>query len=1008
MLYLVRRPVAVIMTFLGFLILGIVMYSVLPVSLLPDIDIPKITVQVSGAGLSAQEIENTAVSRLRQRLLQVGGLESVTSRVCDGSGVVDMKFKFGTSIDYAYIEVNEKIDAAMNSLPSGFKRPVAVKTGASDIPAFYLEISLKDGVDNSRFLEMSNAVENIIRNRIEQLPQVAMADITGIPGSCITIRPDIDKLRSLSVDIQDIVSAVNNNNIQASSMKVMDGVYEYSIRVSSLLADISDVENIFLRVGERIFKLKDLCEISFETLTEQGMALSGGKRIISVAVIKQAEEGMDALRDKISMLTSEFATQFPDYDFKISRNQTELLDYTISNLKQNLVLGFILIIIVTLWFMGGFRVSAVIGITMIFSVVITFVPFYLFGYSLNTVSLSGLILVVGMMIDNALIVSENIMQWQTSGKTLSVSCAGGASELITPLLSSSLTTIAVFLPLVFLSGMAGAVFSDQAFAITAGLVVSYFTGIILLPVVYRVAFVPTVKKGKFKIKQQQKFFEVYNSLYSKLMNHKKLLLIISLVMPLFCYILFNVMKVSKMPQTKGLELTAKISWNEEITAQDNCNRTNNLLQQFASQVSEYSAYVGIKDFIADISVPLTESETEIYWKTSSEDSVDILKQKVTEYMTQNYPKAEITFAPAMNVFEMIFDSSEPDITVMMSFQNDREPSSAEIAALEKKVKKISPETLSSSLTFNIVRRIIANRETMAFYGVSLSALTNLLKMNIVGSDVTELHTYGSNIPVKLKINDTLEVEKFISEKFIPNNRGKLIPLRSFLKMESAVELKNITAGKNGTYIPVSFYGVSDAEKLMKDVNTELKSDDYLDVNFSGSYFGSQTLTKELAVVLAVSVLLMYFIMCAQFESFLQPLIVLLEIPVDTAFAMLVLWIFGYSLNLMSGIGIVVSCGIIINDSILKLDTINTLRRSGMPLLEAVHTAGIRRLKAIVMTTLTTVGAMLPVLFFSDMGSQIQQPLAVAMIAAMIIGVLVSLYVVPAVYILIEQRKHLEK
>ena len=169
MLYLVRRPVAVIMTFLGFLILGIVMYSVLPVSLLPDIDIPKITVQVSGAGLSAQEIENTAVSRLRQRLLQVGGLESVTSRVCDGSGVVDMKFKFGTSIDYAYIEVNEKIDAAMNSLPSGFKRPVAVKTGASDIPAFYLEISLKDGVDNSRFLEMSNAVENIIRNRIEQL-----------------------------------------------------------------------------------------------------------------------------------------------------------------------------------------------------------------------------------------------------------------------------------------------------------------------------------------------------------------------------------------------------------------------------------------------------------------------------------------------------------------------------------------------------------------------------------------------------------------------------------------------------------------------------------------------------------------------------------------------------------------------------------------------------------------------------------------------------------------------
>jgi multidrug efflux pump subunit AcrB len=229
------------------------------------------------------------------------------------------------------------------------------------------------------------------------------------------------------------------------------------------------------------------------------------------------------------------------------------------------------------------------------------------------------------------------------------------------------------------------------------------------------------------------------------------------------------------------------------------------------------------------------------------------------------------------------------------------------------------------------------------------------------------------------------------------NQKVFVPVRQLVKIANGEELKNIVAGKTGEYIPVCFYGVTDGEILSKNIETLVSKRKNWDVEFGGSFFSNKLMMTQLVVILIISLALMYFILCAQFESFLQPLIVLLEIPIDIAAALLVLWITGISLNLMSGIGIIVSCGIIINDSILKIDTINELRKQGLTIKDAVHTAGLRRLRAIIMTSLTTIGAMLPILFTSDMGSELQQPLAVVMIASMTIGTLVSLFVIPVAY-----------
>lgn len=230
-----------------------------------------------------------------------------------------------------------------------------------------------------------------------------------------------------------------------------------------------------------------------------------------------------------------------------------------------------------------------------------------------------------------------------------------------------------------------------------------------------------------------------------------------------------------------------------------------------------------------------------------------------------------------------------------------------------------------------------------------------------------------------------------------------MPLRNLVKTGRSRDLKTITAGDGGEYVPMRFEEEGSEKEIMRIVAETVREDSMHDVDFAGSFFSNSRMMKELIVILLVSVMLMYFILCAQFGSFLQPVIVLLEIPVDTCFALIALVMFGQTLNLMSAIGIIVTCGIVVNDSILKLDAINELRKGGMPLMEAIHTAGRRRLRAIIMTSLTTVFAMLPVLFTSDMGSELQRPLAIAMIGSMIVGTAVSIFVIPVFYWLIYRR-----
>lgn len=1022
---ILQRPVSVMMLFLACVIIGVITYNTLPVSLLPDIAIPEITVQVSGDNTSARELENSVVTPIRRQLMQVSKLRDIQSETRDGSAIVRLKFEYGTDTDLAFIEVNEKIDAAMNSLPRDTRRPRVIKASATDLPVFYLNLTLKDDVaysstDELGFLDLSEFADNVVKRRIEQLPEVAMADMTGLMHKHLQIVPNPALLESASITLGEIENVLAANNIEPGSMIVRDGYYEYNIKFSSLLRTPDDVRNIFLEKDGRLFQLKDLADIDVVKQPESGMSFINGKRAVTMGVIKQADETMKHLRKSLNRTLDDLERSYPEVEFTVNRNQTELLDYTISNLQENLVIGFILVFFVALLFLGDGKSPLIIGISMTTALITTFIFFFLFGQSMNIITLSGLILALGNMIDSSIVVTDVITQYRQQGCTLDEACEKGTKEVIMPIFSSTLTTISVFIPLVFMSGIAGAIFYAEAFAVTAGMFVSYLTGIILLPVLYKIAYGSRFEHKKtegFFLAVQKKIdrviFPAYDRGIGYVFKHKVPFIALLFVSIPLCIFLFRVMPKTNMPAISYEESVVTLEWNENIHVDENANRVERLLQTAEEYTVESAAYVGRRQYLLDKDNDLTVTEALMYLKTDKPSEVKLLEKVISDWVHENYPDAVVSFSPPENIFEKIFDTGEAELVVQL-YPRNREvvPSSTAIRKVALDLEASTGE-MAEAVALEKQYVIVPDREKLLLYGVSWQEVSQTLKTAFRDNQVAILRSFQQYLPISIagreqSIQDVLQQTLLYGYPANDRSRAIRVPLASLVSLTPGEDIKTIIAGKNGEYIPLYYHKLRQPEVLMERTRETIRQENVWDVAFSGSFFSNRQMLKELVIILLVSVLLMYFILASQFENFLQPLIVLAEIPIDIAFTLVVLWLTGHTLNLMSAIGIVVTIGVILTDSILKIDLINELRKEGMPLMEAIHTGGVRRLRAIIMTALTSLFSMIPILFTFDLGSELQKPLAIAMISAMTIGTIVSIFLIPLLYWAIYRKKDSSK
>ena len=1003
---LLHRPIAVTMSLIAIVTLGVLAFQRIPVSLIPDIDVPRIVVQMSAQGSSAREIEQEIVSPMRQQLSQVSGLKSIESTSRTDAGIVTLTFDPGSDMSLLFIEVNEKIDRAMSNMPKEMERPKAMKIGAMDIPAFYVDVT------GGKPEQTSRLVRNVISKRIEQLPEVAMVDYSGMVGTQITIMPDELKMQALGISNSDIEKAISDNNIVLAALSVRDGIYRYSIHFDSQIISVHDIEDIYLQIEGRLLQLKDICKVEESAAERKGIVTSDGNNAITMAVIKQSDAQMSSLQNRVDTLMSDLGKDYPELKFNITRDQTQLLSYSMDNLEWNLVLGIIMASVVLFLFIGGWRLPLLVVISIPLSLILTLLCFYLIGISLNIISLSGLILGVGMIVDNAIIVIDNIRQ---KGKATDDNIINAVKEVIMPMLSSVLTTCSVFIPLIFLSGTAGALFYDQAMGISIALFCSLAVAALVVPVYYFL-LCKKDKSQRSKVKSKSKEINIWLTCYYEkgmrfTLRHAKQMLVGFSICIVAIIVLFPFLRKERMPEIAHDDALVTIDWNAGITPEENNRRMTELLKEVKPLTETSTTMVGGQDFILSHTKNITSSEAVCYIKCKSAEELDDATEKMQGYIEKHYPNAKIETGLAANIFDMIFSTEEPDLQVRLHRRDGGRPAVELTRMVTDSLRARFPQLGIQPVSTETYMKYTSDAEQMAYYKVSYQQLYSRLKELLGNNSIYDINSGGESVPVVIGSNS--RDAKVLLSNTIRNTDGIEIPISYLVREQRADDYKHLYASDEGEFSVINIDKAEDSE--VKDVIayvTSLADKDKngkLQASFVGSYFSSRSMIGELVMVLVVALLLLYFILAAQFESLVQPMIILVEVVVDVALVLFAVWLAGESLNIMSMIGMVVMCGIIINDSILKVDTINRLYRSvenpqKHTLLKAIMVAGHRRLKPIVMTSLTTILAIVPFLHRGDMGSALQFPLSFAIIVGMIVGTMVSLFFVPLVYYLLYRKR----
>lgn len=1001
--FLIQRPIAVLLTLLGLLAFSILAIKDLPISLLPSIEVPSVIIKVDYPNNPARIIENNVLKPIRNELNTLKGLKSMESTASSEGGSLYLDFDYGTRMSLSYIEINEKIDRLMEILPRDMDRPRIIRVNTADIPIIRIQVVPKQGTD---FIELSELTEKVLKKRIEQLPGISMVDINGQRAQYISIQPNQAQLQALGIDEGTVTQSIKAANQELGQLNIKDGQYRYFVRMANRLNNVDEIKKLPIRNADgTIVPLERVALVALAQQKTQSYHLYNGQEGLVISVHKQTQAQMTELIPEVEEAIEYFKTDYPQADFYLTQNQSELLEAGINNLSTSLIYGAIFAFAVLFLFMGNYRLPLIMGIALPVSLLLSFLLFKATGLSINIISLSGLALGLGMLIDNAIIVIDNISRKREEGKNLVESCIAGVNEVMAPLISSVLTTLAVFIPLVFLNGLSGALFYDQALSISIILGTSLLVAFMLLPLLYKLFFAGK----KEKIAQDTAFYSILLKAYKKLFHwvwgKKTPVFIVLLGLIPLSYWFLNQLETTGLPNLEKKESLITINWNAPIDVESNKNRVSQLIGRIEAEgVSE--ADIGINQFLLASAKSQIEG-AEIYFSFDDMKHKRQNDQLIAEYISTQYPEASYEISDAKNAFDQIFDNSNIAIRAKLRNLSQAELISKESAeALRQALDdlKISPEN-GEGFIYNQSIEATINQDALARYGISLSNYKQALRHVLDGMLVTEIKRFGEVTPIRIsRDNNNLNNRLQIAE--IKGNNGQNYPMSQFISFDFVNAEKHITADATGIYQALEWPNIAN-----KDVDMTLKAvkkvaiDKELNVRFNGRYFDQQEDLKQMLFILSISIALLYFILAAQFESVIQPFIVILTLPLGILGALLVIDLSGSTLNVMSAIGIIVMLGIMVNDAILKIDTINRLSKdfsneSGIKraaIEKAIFKTSEIRLKPILMTSVTTILALLPVVFSAGIGADLQKPLVFAVIGGLTIGTFTALFFVPLAY-----------
>ncbi len=1008
----VSRPVTTYMVVLIVLILGAVSFVKIPVELMPEITFPTVTVRTNYENVSPQEIETLISEPIEKAVSSVEGVEEVNSVSVEGRSQVRVSFAWGTDLDSAVSDLREKLDRIRDDLPRDAKPPVISKYDVNAAPIMYIGIA--GDLDD---ISLRTVVENQIRYRLERVAGVAAADIRGGLEREIHVNLALTKLRAVNVSPAEVVRALGAENVDLPAGHVDRAHMELTVRTLGQFTTLDQIRNtvVALRGGTPIY-LRDVGSVEDSFREIDHVVRINGRKAVIVSLLKQPNANTVNVVDRVNRQIEKINRDFSLIDVKTLRENATYVRRAIDNVSNSALLGGAIAIFILLLFLRSVPSTLIVSTAGPVSIVATFALMYFQGFTVNIMSFGGLALGIGMLVDNAIVVLENIFRHREEGQERGAAVYHGTREVTGAILASTLTTVVVFVPLLFIPGTAGELFKQLAWVIFFSLVVSLLVALTLVPVMsYQLM---GLERRQLSKGGMGGLFSLGQSLTTGLERRYRALLIWALAnkpavfaaaLLLFLGSLLMVSKIGSefMPKADEGEvlIIAEMEEGAKITAMDAAfAKIERLVGERVPEAQNVFTHFGQFGGRArgknqghvHIWLGVKQSRAR-----SDEEIARDLRRRVNAIPGV---VARVRARSGLFVFRRLGLTGDDNLEVNLRGHD--------LAAAQKLAAAIKSymEQVTGISGVRINRQgghpelgVHIDRTKAAALGIPVSTIAQTIKTSLIGTRATLYRDGGDEFDVLVRLagRDRLTPQAVL-DITVPTPSGKAVPLKNMVNLEERKGPTEIHRLNQERIVSISGEVTGrDMGSVIRDLQVKLRGVQ-LPADFSievgGDYHEQQESFHELRWGLLLALVLVYMVMAGQFESLRDPLLIMFSMPLAVVGIMLSLWVTGSTFNVNSFIGIILLTGIVVNNAIVLVDYINLkIREDGLSVREAVIRGGTTRLRPILMTTLTTVLALLPLAMGLGEGSEVQAPLARVVIGGLTSSTLITLVFIPALY-----------
>jgi len=1015
----VHRPIFTTMVMLIVMIIGGVSFIRLPIDLMPEIEFPTLSVSASYENASAEEMEELVTRPIEEAMSAVPGVEEITSTSSEGRSNVRILFTWGTNLDAAANDIRDRLDRVIRRLPEEMERPSLRKFDIASFPILIIGASSNLDPVQTRMI-----IDNQIKYRIERIPGVASLDVRGGLSREIHVNLYADKVKALGLSLDMIISRIRAENVNVPAGTIERGFYDVMFRTPGEYSTVEELRNTTVAIREGVpVQLKEIASVEDAWQKVTRIMRVNGQPGIHLSVSKQSGKNTVEIAKLVLAEIDRINQDFPQIKLIPTIDTSDYIQNSISNVGSMAFYGGILAIVVLLFFLRSVRSTVIIATAIPVSIVGTFALMYFSGFTLNLMTLGGLALGIGMLVDNSIVVLENIFRLREAGYNSERAAIEGSEEVTTAIIASTLTTLAVFLPMVFIKGMSGVMFKQLSLIVGFSLLCSLGVAITLVPMLAAKTLPNNSHTSNPRETLITKFFNIssrflrqieerYKKLLHYTLSHRKLIILSSALLFFGSLALIPLIGVEFMPAADEGEVrvSAEMDIGTRVEVLDEkFNTIRNIVRESVPEITNMVTSMGGGGYRAqgghtgDMRISLKEQSER---SRSSEEIANMLLQKLS-----NIPGVLIRTRVGQGLFLFRRMSGQTERIQIEIRGHEIETSNALAERVKKEVEQIEGITdarISRELG-NPEELILIDRQKAADMKLTVSQIARTIQTILSGTPASYFHEGGNEYRILVQVKDADKMDtNEILDITLTNSDGQAVVLRNVVRTERQIGPVLIERSDQERIITVSAnISGRDMGSIIGDIRERLRTVPIprdFNITFGGDYEEQQKAFRELLLSFVLALMLVYMVMACQYESLRDPFVVMFSVPLAAIGVILLLFLTNTTFNVQSFIGCIMLGGIVVNNAILLVDHTNLLRRrDGMPLFEAIEEAGRRRLRPILMTALTTILGLTPLAFGLGEGGEAQAPLARAVIGGLLSSTFITLLIVPTVYSILEQR-----